>query len=144
QIARTESWLSRSPGGEFGGLTPPDAPAIPARLRARRCSWRGPPAPAGGTASIHPEQGHENRHPQGHAQNGDGSQRSEELTGAQRRYDRGEGGGHHCSLTSWAAHLACIVPAPSGVLARARHGLPAIFSVLVFAMDCTGPILPQS
>src|SRR5262245_36919956 len=34
QIARTESWLSRSPGGEFGGLTPPDAPAIPARLRA--------------------------------------------------------------------------------------------------------------
>src|SRR4030095_4170956 len=134
----------RSPCGTCGGSRRPDPPAIPARLQARRCSRRGPFALAGVAASIHQEQGYENRHPQDHAQDDDGSQWSEKLSGAQRRRDRGEGGGNHCSLTSWAAHLAWIVPAPSGVLARARHGLPAIFSVLVSAMGCTQPILPRS
>src|SRR5262249_20937198 len=56
QIARTESWLSRSPGGEFGGLTPPDAPAIPARLRLRRCSWAWS-VRAGGAAREQPPRG---------------------------------------------------------------------------------------
>src|SRR5262249_5882869 len=73
-------------------------PSISVLTLTWRCSGRGPFAPAGGAASIQQEQGQENRHPQDHAQDGDGSQRSEELSGAQRRCDRGEGGGNHYSL----------------------------------------------